>query len=99
VNVRQIHSLWEVLPEQAVGVFVGTALPGTLWIAEEVEPVLAATLSQNDIPDRKIPLMTAQRLVQKLIFFNAEVTAAKAELLDTTMPSSHHCVVSSKSLV
>jgi hypothetical protein len=65
VNVRQIHSLWEVLPEQAVGVFVGTALPGTLRIAEEVEPVLAATLSQ----------------------------------IDTTMPSSHHCVVSSKSLV
>ena len=32
--VRQIHSLWEVLPEQAVGVFVGATLPGTLWITE-----------------------------------------------------------------
>ena len=32
--VRQTHSLWEVLPEQAVGVFVGATLPGTLWITE-----------------------------------------------------------------
>ena len=34
MNVRQIHSFWEVLPEQAVGVFVGSTLPGTLWITE-----------------------------------------------------------------
>ena len=34
MNSRQIHSLGEVLPEQAVGVFVGTPLPGTLWITE-----------------------------------------------------------------
>ena len=34
MNVRQIHSFREVLPEQAVGVFVRAALPGTLWIAE-----------------------------------------------------------------
>jgi hypothetical protein len=34
MNVRQIHTLWEVLPEQAVGVFIGTPLPGALWITE-----------------------------------------------------------------
>jgi hypothetical protein len=32
--VRQTHSFWEVLSEQAVGVFVGASLPGTLWISE-----------------------------------------------------------------
>ena len=34
MNVRQIHSFREVLSEQAVGVLVGSALPGTLWITE-----------------------------------------------------------------
>ena len=34
MNVRQVHSPWEVLPEQTVGVFVGATLPGTLWITE-----------------------------------------------------------------
>ena len=34
MNVGKIHSLGEVLPEQTVGVFVGAALPGTLWITE-----------------------------------------------------------------
>ena len=34
VHVRQVHSLGEVLPEQDVGIFVGTTLPGTLWITE-----------------------------------------------------------------
>jgi len=34
MNVRQIQSFREVLPEQAVGVFIGTTLPGTLWITE-----------------------------------------------------------------
>ena len=34
MNVRQIHSFGEVLPEQAVRVFVGTTLPGALWITE-----------------------------------------------------------------
>jgi len=32
--VRQTHSLWEVLTEQAVGIFVGATLPGTLWVTE-----------------------------------------------------------------
>ena len=34
VNVRKIHSFREVLPEQAIGVFIGATLPGTLWITE-----------------------------------------------------------------
>ena len=34
MNVREIHPFREVLSEQAVGVFVGTPLPGTLWITE-----------------------------------------------------------------
>ena len=34
MNVGKIHSFREVLPEQAVRVLVGAALPGTLWIAE-----------------------------------------------------------------
>jgi len=34
MNARQIHSFREVLPEQAVGVFVGATLPRTLWITE-----------------------------------------------------------------
>ena len=34
MHVRQIHSLGEVLSEQAVGVFVGTPLPGIHGITE-----------------------------------------------------------------
>jgi hypothetical protein len=34
MDVREIHSFRKVLPEQAVRVFIGAALPGTLWIAE-----------------------------------------------------------------
>src|SRR5210317_77637 len=34
MNVREIHSFREVLSEQTVRVFVGAALPRTLWIAE-----------------------------------------------------------------
>ena len=31
---RHVSSLREVLSQQTVGVLIGTALPGTLWIAE-----------------------------------------------------------------
>ena len=34
MNIRQIHSLREVLPEQTVRVLVGSSLPGTMWITE-----------------------------------------------------------------
>ncbi len=34
MNVREVHSFREVLPEKTVGVLVGTPLPGTLWITE-----------------------------------------------------------------
>ncbi len=34
MDVREIHSLREVLPQQAIGVFVRASLPRTLWIAE-----------------------------------------------------------------
>ena len=34
MNVRKIHSLREVLPQQAIGVFVRTTLPGTSRITE-----------------------------------------------------------------
>ena len=35
MNVRQIHSLGEVLPEQAVRVFIGATLPGTHFASGE----------------------------------------------------------------
>src|ERR1700691_4338178 len=31
---RQVGASREVLPQEQIGVFVGAALPGTLWIAE-----------------------------------------------------------------
>src|SRR6478735_12281577 len=31
---RQVGSFRKVLPQQTVGVLIGTALPGALWIAE-----------------------------------------------------------------
>jgi len=31
---RQVGASREVLPQEQIGVFVGGALPGTLWIAE-----------------------------------------------------------------
>lgn len=31
---RQVRSFWKVLPKQAIGILIGTALPWTLWIAE-----------------------------------------------------------------
>ena len=31
---RQVRSLGEVLSEQTICIFVGSPLPGTLWIAE-----------------------------------------------------------------
>src|SRR5580700_12351212 len=34
-NIRQIYPLWEVLPQQTVGVLVRSALPGLLRIAKE----------------------------------------------------------------
>jgi hypothetical protein len=34
MHVRQIHALGEVLSEQAVGVFVGSPLPGIHGISE-----------------------------------------------------------------
>ena len=34
MHIREVHSLREVLSEQAVRVLVGAALPRTLWIAE-----------------------------------------------------------------
>ena len=34
VNVRQIHAFREVLPDQAVRIFIGTTSPGTLRITE-----------------------------------------------------------------
>jgi len=38
--VREVHSLREVLPEQAVGILIGTTLPGVLRIAEVHRDVL-----------------------------------------------------------
>jgi hypothetical protein len=32
VYLRQVHSLREVLPQQAVSIFIGTTLPWMLWI-------------------------------------------------------------------
>ena len=34
VNIRQVHPFWEVLAQQTVGVFVRSALPRLLRIAE-----------------------------------------------------------------
>ena len=34
MHLGDVHSLGEVLPEQAVGVLLRTPLPGTLWITE-----------------------------------------------------------------
>ena len=34
MNVGEIHSLREVLSQQAVGIFIRPPLPGTLWITE-----------------------------------------------------------------
>ena len=34
MDACQVHAFREVLPQQAVGVFIGTPLPGTLWITE-----------------------------------------------------------------
>src|SRR5258708_18882298 len=31
---REVSALWQVLPQQPVGVLAGTALPRTVWIAE-----------------------------------------------------------------
>ncbi len=32
---RQIHAFWEVLSQQALGVFVGPALPRRMWVPQE----------------------------------------------------------------
>ena len=34
MNVRQIHAFREVMPDQAVRIFIGATLSGTLWITE-----------------------------------------------------------------
>ena len=34
MDVREVHSLWEILPEKAIGVLVRTPLPGASRITE-----------------------------------------------------------------
>jgi hypothetical protein len=34
-DLAEIHALWQVFADEAVGVFVGASLPGAMGIAEE----------------------------------------------------------------
>ena len=62
MDVGEIHSLWEVLSQKAVGVLVGTALPGTLRITKVHFDVGGQT--ETRVVSQLFATIPSQRLVK-----------------------------------
>ena len=58
----EVGALWQVFADQAIGVFVGAALPGAVWIAEE--DVHAKALGQGVVQSHLAALVVGECFAQ-----------------------------------